>query len=201
VLMENQQRKFTIWAFFDALSKRRWTLIFAIFPVLLAPFLPIAISGLYTTSSTTMLQQISVTQLDFFNFVYSNASSGFNFSEAYYGTAEFADGGMAAIVPNMVLNLNLSYPQWTYEQYSISQIEIPPNIESAGATEGDQLFVVLPATYVDMNCSVMPSDQYQVVKGAKIGWTLLFQNLGPENCQFSTNVSTTYTFVNTTTPG
>jgi len=188
VIMENQQRKLAIWAFFDALFNRRWALIFAIFPVLLAPFLPISISGLYTTSSTIELQPVNVTQLDFFNF-----------SSPYYIGVDSV-GSLDYLIPDFVLMLNLSYPQWTYEKYAISKIEIPPSVESTGATGGNQLSVAIPAAYVDMNCSVVLSDQYQVVKDAEIGWTLLFQNLGPENCQFSTNVSSTYPVVKKKTP-
>jgi hypothetical protein len=198
VLMENPQRPLTIWTFFDALSKRRWVLILAIFPVLVAPFLPIAISGLYTTSSTAELQPISVTQLDFFNFILSKPFNSPCYNEPCYSFGDSPGNALRDIVPNMVLMFNLSYPQWTFEKYAMSKIEIPPNIEPTGAS---QLSVGLPAAYVDMNCSIVLSDQYQVVKSTTIiGWTLLFQNLGPENCHFSTDISFNYPIVDTTTP-
>ena len=154
--------------------------------------------GLYTTSSTAELQPISVTQLDFFNFILSKPFNSPCYNEPCYSFGDSPRNALGDIVPNMVLMFNLSYPQWTFEKYAMSKIEIPPNIEPTGAS---QLSVGLPAAYVDMNCSIVLSDQYQVVKSTTIiGWTLLFQNLGPENCHFSTDISFNFPIVDTTTP-
>jgi hypothetical protein len=204
VVMENLQRTPAIWACADSLLKRQWVVFFAVFPVLLAPFLPIAVSGLYTPVTTVAVQPANATVLDQFSLMQSIPVDIFNITETnairpYYATADNVDGGIADYAGDMILVLNRSYPQWTYARYAFSQIEFPEDGVSSTAGQNQQaLSVILPAVYVDMNCSLLPAANYDLVP-LNLSWALIFQNLGPENCQFG-NTTATSPRVNTTLP-
>jgi hypothetical protein len=211
-VMENTQRKSDVRAFADSLFKRQWAVFFAILPVLLAPLLPIAVSGLYTPITTLAVLSGNATVLDKFSLVQSIQEDTFNITGAnstvtrpYYGTDPNNYFGIEAFAGDMILVLNRSYPQWTYSKYAFSQIKLDERIWSTALLYQESFSVVLPAVYVNMNCSLLPAGNYEVVPvNVSVypplpGYAMLYQNLGPENCQFG-NTTALSPHVNTTLP-
>jgi Protein of unknown function (DUF3433) len=214
VVMENTQRKSDVRALADSFFKHQWAVFFAILPVLLAPFLPIAVSGLYTTTTTLAVLSGNATVLDKFSLVQSIQEDTLNIqgtgtnstlTRPYYTIDQNNSFGIEAFAGDMILVLNRSYPQWTYSKYAFSQIKLDERIWSTALLYQESFSVVLPAVYVNMNCSLLPAANYQLVPvnvsvfPPRPGYAMMYQNLGPENCQFG-NTTALSPHVNTTLP-
>jgi hypothetical protein len=117
--------------------------------VILAPFLPIVVSGLYTILNIERLQKVQVQQVDWFQ----------NLSQSL----QSADIKLV-VLPGLIAQQNLTYPQWTYDELVLptvnlatleptTKIEIPENATS--------LAMQVPTLRGRMNCSVLTRLAYQ----------------------------------------
>lgn len=157
-IMENYHRKIGLWALMDSILNRHWRIAYAVIPVLLAAFSPVAVSSLYSPSSTTQPNLVNVTRLDLFNLTspgteyYTDPLSGTNGQQ-----------GLENYIAGFVLTLNMSDPQWTYGPYALPLIEVhsPDSLANESVVQSS-LSIQLPAVYANMNCSELPSNQYAV---------------------------------------
>ncbi|KAJ5831711.1 hypothetical protein N7474_000022 [Penicillium riverlandense] len=116
-IFENQLRKVSIYAVYDTLRKRQWAMATASLSLLFGAVTPIVVSGLYTTSSSMLTSPCNLTQVTRWNL--GDPSN----SETSYWTRDTRDPWSAPIA-GMVIQSNLSYPQWTYKNLAFPQFTI-----------------------------------------------------------------------------
>ena len=151
-IMDNQHRKVAVVGVWDALFKRQWAAMAAGVAVLIAPFLPIVVSGLYTASDIVSASNITLTQLN-----RVNMSEGYFYSR----TSDYEDVKLG----DMILQYNLSYPQWTYQNLSIPKVEVDTSSlenETANALNKGGYFVEaqVPGLSLDLGCEELPTEAY-----------------------------------------
>jgi hypothetical protein len=111
---------------------------------MLAPSLPIIASGLYTIQNIRRHQKVQVQQIDWFQ----------NLSWSVQPT-----NMTRAVLPSLITQQNLSYPQWIYNEVVLPKIKLVP-LEPTMGTENVEnatsVVLQVPALHGAMNCSVLP---------------------------------------------
>jgi hypothetical protein len=100
-LMSNYLSKFTIHAFWSALTKRKFAISATALTMTLAPCLTIAASGLYSTEDVSLERPVSILRNDSFNSTVN--AQPFNRDQRGLG-----------LTGALIVTTNLSYPDWTY---------------------------------------------------------------------------------------
>ena len=125
---------YTVW---QALRDGKVGLFAGSMSVLIAPFLTIVVSGLFTTLSVPLVQPITCQALDWFN-----------------TTGSIPDSD-ALTLGSLVVEGNMSYPQWTYGNIALPSIDRLP-----GYLHAATLAVRSPALRAGLRCDLIPKDQY-----------------------------------------
>ncbi|KAJ5164017.1 uncharacterized protein N7500_005847 [Penicillium coprophilum] len=107
-IFENQLRKIAPFAVFDTLRKRQWALTAATISLLLAAINPIVVSGLFTAKATGRTSPMNLTQITRWNLGDPTTSN------VLMQRQEQQHSSSIDPTAGLILNLNLSYPQWTY---------------------------------------------------------------------------------------
>ncbi|EPS40640.1 hypothetical protein H072_5440 [Dactylellina haptotyla CBS 200.50] len=141
-IMANPVGKLTLPALWYAFTAKQITLVATMLIVLLAPFLKIAVSGLYTSRLVDVVEVVSVQQ-----------TSWFNSSQDWADTTSTLEN----IISSLIVTANLSYPKWTYENLAFAELVLPNNRSSK---VGDTVTVDTPALRPTLNCTVFPKDRY-----------------------------------------
>ncbi|KAJ5835440.1 hypothetical protein N7447_001466 [Penicillium robsamsonii] len=126
-ILENQLRKIAPFAVFDTLRKRQWALTAATISLLLAAINPIVVSGLFTTKASGLASPMNLTQISRWNLGDPTIENVLMQRQAQQ------QGSQVDPTAGLLLNLNLSYPQWTYHnlvfpQFALATTEhLPPD--------------------------------------------------------------------------
>lgn len=168
-LLEDQHRKIAIYGFFDALRKRHWALAAAILSVLISFALPIAVSGLYTTGTVTRQTQSDLAQLGEWSVLDSD-------SAPYYSS----DTQSKASAP-MIFFLNMTYPQWSYRDLALPHMALADNNDDK---TNAYVEARVPTLRSHLNCSTVPSHQYDWLSDLSSDLLLLYVN-GTGSCGFN----------------
>lgn len=131
-------RHVSLHATYNGLKHSRFAVTAASLSAILAPFLTIIVSGLFTTKATVQGLHVAVNALNWFNTT----------------TAELIDTN----VPLLIIEGNMSYPQWTYSELAVPQLGLVDNATDL-ALNGSTLSVDTPAVRGGIQCSVVPEDR------------------------------------------
>jgi hypothetical protein len=132
-------RHVSIHATYSGLKHSRFALTAASVSAILAPLLTIVVSGLFTTKPTIQGIPVSVNALDWFN------------------TTTLAD--TSTNIPLLVIEGNMSYPQWTYSELAVPKLNLVGDNVDALLVQGGSLSVDTPAIRGGVKCNVIPQDR------------------------------------------
>ena len=145
-ILENQLRKIGIYAVFDTLRKKQWALTAATAALLLATVNPIIVSGLFTAKVSEPTSSMNLTQTTRWNLGNPSPDKPMSWLQAATFDTDRAAG--------LILSLNLSDPQWTYNdlvfpQFKLATADPPP-------TQGF-INVRIPALRSRLTCAEDPA--------------------------------------------
>ncbi|KAI0123773.1 hypothetical protein BJ170DRAFT_94376 [Xylariales sp. AK1849] len=136
-LLNDQLSRFCIQSLFNSIAWQHWGITATSLAMLLAPFLTIIASGLYSTELVKSPVMVDLATTSVFN------------SSFYENTDIGLTSGVAYLV-SMIYGQNLSYPAWTYGSLAFDQIDIQDNRTDMSDTN---LTVRVPAVRASMNCT------------------------------------------------
>lgn len=159
-------RHVSVHATYSGLRHGRFALTAASISALLAPFLTIVVSGLFTSKASIQTTPVPINALNWFN------------------TTTLHD--TSTNVPLLVIEGNMSYPQWTYNELAIPQMNLVGNTTDQLIIGGGSLSVDTPAIRAGANCSVVPKDRIvdnSISDGYQAGTNVLNTNISmPDGC-------------------
>lgn len=158
-VLSDRHRSLAVVGVWNSLRYGQWPVLAAGIAILVGPILPIVVSGLYTIDNIASSTAVTLNQLNRVNMTEGN----------------FVDRGgqiQATWVGDLILEFNASYPKWTHGQWSFPKVVADNNStnlikgKSTNTTlqllDDSLISARLPALHVDLPCTLIPSDQYQV---------------------------------------
>lgn len=144
-LMVSPLNEFTPWVVWESVRRGLLAPSFTAMAVMVAPFLTIIVSGLLTVEHVSSQAQLPLKQSSYFN---SNATPGLD-----------------ELLPSLIVYDGLTYPQWTYDELAFPDLKIQINSSTNQVLVADGVTVAVdsPALRGEMNCSVLPDRDWQVV--------------------------------------
>jgi hypothetical protein len=165
-MFQDHLRRIPIATTFHALSNRRYALLAASISILLAPTLTIISSGLFTVRPVPLVSVLNDVHLtDWFNTTGATGSS---------------EDTSAGLVASMIVQGNMSFPKWTYDELALPKIELSSSGAAAGLNNGT-VVVKTPALRGQAGCTVVPEDMYFSVD-VQSGSTLTLNISSPTGC-------------------
>lgn len=152
-------RHISLHATWNGLRHSRFALTAASASAILAPFLTIVVSGLFIAQPTVKMTPVQATALNWFNTTTTTEST--------------------TNIPALVIEGNMSYPQWTYDELAIPEIRVNrPNEQTS--LQNASISVSMPAVRASVNCHVVPQDR---LLSAKVqAGNLQFNISTPDGC-------------------
>ncbi|KAF2149794.1 hypothetical protein K461DRAFT_34005 [Myriangium duriaei CBS 260.36] len=142
-------------AIYRALRHKQLGVALIMFSTFLGGFLTISVSGLYQFDHAPGSSSITLKQVDRFSPLWADS---------------FNDDGGAAILFTDLTMFNVSYPPLSNAELALPTIELPPKIEQKiRKSSVPQFTVTLPAIRADLNCSVTPSDTFEMTTSSEPG--------------------------------
>lgn len=135
-------RHVSLHATWNGLKHSRFALTAASASAVLAPFLTIVVSGLFFTRPTVQDTSIELTAVNWFN--------------TTTGTSPSTN------IPALVIEGNMSYPKWTYDELAIPQLRIDAdgnNAATGGSLQIGSVSVDTPTLRAAVDCTVVPKDR------------------------------------------
>lgn len=165
-LLWDPLRNMTIRTCFYALRHARFALVASSISVILAPFLTIVVSGLFVALEVPDLRNVTATPQTWFNLSSSD---------------DYTITGLAQTftLPALILQGNMSYPQWTYDELAFPSIDLSTDSLKIDNNTVGSLSVEAPAVRASMNCSLIPESTF---------WNFTYP--GYTNDSISYNIST-----------
>lgn len=141
-LLWDPLRKIAAQTCLHALQHARFALVASTLSVILAPLLTIAVSGLFDPRAVPRTQAVMAEPLTWFNI--SSDGESYNMGEAAFA------------IPAMILQSNMSYPQWTYDELAFPSIDL--SSKSMGVTNSStgSLLIDIPSVRGAVNCTLVP---------------------------------------------
>ncbi|KIY02027.1 uncharacterized protein Z520_02165 [Fonsecaea multimorphosa CBS 102226] len=153
-------RHVSLHATYSGLRHSRFALTAASVSAVLAPLLTIIVSGLFTTKATTQGISVQVNALDWFN------------------TTTLAD--TTTNVPLLVIEGNMSYPQWTYSEVAVPRLSLVDDDANQLLRQGGTIFVGTPTIRGAVTCNVVPKDR---ILNTTISGDIISSNIStPDGC-------------------
>ncbi|KAK5046691.1 hypothetical protein LTR84_007452 [Exophiala bonariae] len=149
-------RHVSVHASWDGLRHGRFALTAASASAVLAPLLTIVVAGLFFAKATVQGIPIGITALNWFNTTTLETPS--------------------TNIPLLIIEGNMSYPAWTYDELSFPQLEIASNSALQISTDSGSVSVSTPALRAAVSCDVVPKSR--------------ILNLTMESGSLSSNIST-----------
>ncbi|KAJ5705923.1 hypothetical protein N7536_001612 [Penicillium majusculum] len=144
-IFENQLRKIALYGVFDNLQKKQWALAAAITSLLLAAINPIVVSGLYTAEASWPTSPMHITQTTRWNLGDPTRGDKLKYSKVVDFDTDKTAG--------LIINLNLSEPQWTYNNLAFPQFALFDTTLPSGAGYIDAR---IPALRSQLTCAKTP---------------------------------------------
>ncbi|KAL4892083.1 hypothetical protein BDV59DRAFT_180807 [Aspergillus ambiguus] len=146
-IYSQQLGKLGLHSLWNSLVQRQIATAATSISILVGGLLIIAAGGLYTSQSAPVnIPIFATTQLD-----HKDSSFAADFSQP-------------ALTPTLILNGNLSYPQWTTENLVLSSFQIQ---NASAVTEPDKEYTAtfhVPSIRTKANCTALAPDTIQVIK-------------------------------------
>lgn len=141
-ILENQLRKVAVYGVFDTLRKRQWALTAATMSLLLATLNPIIVSGLFTTKASGRTSPIDLVQTTRWNL---GDPADPQLTMEWYRSKNFTTD----FTSGLILNLNLSEPQWTYNNLVFPHFAL----DTASPPKDGFVNARIPALRTRLTCS------------------------------------------------
>ncbi|KAK5241733.1 hypothetical protein LTS06_011950, partial [Exophiala xenobiotica] len=124
-------------------------------------FLVTVSSGLFVTGDFT--QTSNLTQLSWFQPILKNNESAIHKVSSQYKLPEplhFAQDGVvkAHLIGNSIIELNLSYPAWTYDELAFPLLTIS-DTSTTDATGAASVSALIPALRANLQCEILKDDR------------------------------------------
>ncbi|KAL6243152.1 hypothetical protein RBB50_009703 [Rhinocladiella similis] len=156
----NPLRHVSIYSTWNGLKHSRFALTAASASAILAPFLTIVVAGLFSTKATEYGTSVNATALNWFNTTpYSSPTTN---------------------VPALVIEGNMSYPQWTYSELAFPQLRLDNQGVIDDSENYGSVHVNLPALRAAVSCSAIPDSR--VLQNEIQGGYLSSNISTPEGC-------------------
>ena len=153
-VMINLIGKLPPYAFFLAARSGYLAACLTLLAGFVSSFLTIVVSGLYSPGPVSSRQNVTIQQIDNFNFTHIDIS---------------LDDGAAATITNLVMYSNLSYPQWTSDNLVLPSMVMASSVESTNASQIASMFATVPALRGVLDCSPVPSRYIQSIMSSGAG--------------------------------
>lgn len=158
-VFDNPMNKPTLHAAWDSVKLKQLPVFLTSVAMIVAPFLTIAVSGLYTANIISRHSTIEIKQVSWFN-----ESSNQVTAKSFIGTEEPLDrsyintAGLMLATMVTTIATNESYPPFTYENLAFPTLQSIDNIKGAAdlTNSTTTLTTILPAIRPRLNCSVIP---------------------------------------------
>lgn len=137
----------SIWL---ALRKRKFALAAASLSVILSPLLTIVVSGLFLPQPTTEYIPAELQALSWFN------TTGCDSCDAGYTTLK------SKSIPGLIIQGNMSYPAWTYDELALPQLSLSNSELSAVSNITNitgTVSLTTSALRAGMNCTLVQGDR------------------------------------------
>lgn len=154
-------------------TKRKQVALFcSVFMMSAAFFLVTVSSGLFVTGSGT--RDSDLTQVSWFQFSSSdqdskihNVSTRYNLTEPFHYAQ---DNGEVRVhlVGNSIIELNLSYPVWTYDELAFPLLAIS-NASGSDATYATSVSARVPAARANLQCEVLKNGDFNLTYDQALG--------------------------------
>lgn len=161
-------RHITLKTCLQAIRRFRFALAASSISVMFAPMLTIVVSGLFDPRPVPLTQDITAKSLTWFNS--SNADE-----YLLVGANDFA-------VPALILQGNMSYPQWTYGELAFPSIELSSQTTGITNASGGFLSLSAPAARALVDCTLIPQSQYWNLTYEESGHSVSYNLSTPEGC-------------------
>lgn len=172
-MLWNPMRTISLHATWNGLKHSRFALTAASLSAVLAPFLTIVVAGLFSVRADTQGTSVGVTALNWFNTTTLNSPE--------------------TNIPLLVIEGNMSYPQWTYDELAFPSLDASTDIGITQLSQGGSLSVDTPALRAATTCNAVPQER---VLEATIQGNYLSTNIStPEGCGNSGLIDQPYFFL------
>lgn len=176
-ILYDPARQVSFMAVIYATWKRQFVLLLATIPGLLAPILTVISSGLYTIAPVPWTYDAELELKDWFR---PENRTVDDFVDIVEG-----DTVEAQTIFTLIQFSNMSYPQWTYEQYALASFGTN-NLHSHDGNDSSLYIAArVPATRVNLNCSMIgyyANGTYQTTWPTNLGPLWLPVDPSPLGC-------------------
>ncbi|KAK2734871.1 hypothetical protein FQN57_001434 [Myotisia sp. PD_48] len=153
-VLENQHRKIPVYGIFDSLRKRQWALVASTLTLLLAAFLPIAVSGLYDINHFHVSTVHHFIQNKKWALNTPNAEMIFDL--------KFNRSTIHELFGGIILYMNMTYPRWTHKDLVFLPFTLSNTEGNINFLDLDYVELRLPAWRFNLNCHEVPPTAYTV---------------------------------------
>ncbi|KAL1639556.1 hypothetical protein SLS58_007860 [Diplodia intermedia] len=137
-IQSNDLGRWPLFQAFQSIRRRHFAACATSFASIVAGFLTIAVSGLYTLETVDKSTDVALSRSD-------------GFRTEWYGNI-YSDGNAAAVL-GFISWQNLSYPAWTYDDLSFPSVFVNNNDKSIHEL-GRSVSVVIPAQRAVLKCTL-----------------------------------------------
>lgn len=162
-MLNDQLSRLTIHSLLDSLFGRHWAIVATATAMLLAPFLTVVASGLYTPDSELASGNVSL-----------QVNSVFEFS--VYPNLGVDDKGLGFFT-SMILQQDLASQKWTDAGFVFPEISFlagqntgVPESSNLLTSEGPKLITTLPAIRSPLSCTLIPEEDRTFKYGTEYEW-------------------------------
>ncbi|TDZ33421.1 hypothetical protein C8035_v011871 [Colletotrichum spinosum] len=128
-------------AILDSITARHFGVVLILLANVVASFLTMVVSGLYSASTVDRTSLVELQQLDVFDFEQQNL---------------WVDDNQATVITSLMEYVDLPHPQWTFDDVVINAFA-PLNL--SGAVGQAPISATVPGIRGNLNCSVIPSNE------------------------------------------
>ncbi|KAL1619071.1 hypothetical protein SLS54_006923 [Diplodia seriata] len=147
-IQANDLGRWPLFQAFQSLRRRHFAACATSFASIIAGFLTIAVSGLYTLETVDKSTDVTLSRSD-------------GFRTEWYGNI-YSDGNAAAVL-GFISWQNLSYPAWTYDDLAFPSVSVNNNDKSIHEL-GRSVSVVIPAQRAVLKCTLADPQKTIVMK-------------------------------------
>jgi hypothetical protein len=181
-LFDTPLARFPLQNLWSSVGKKQVALLCSVLMTSAAFFFVTISSGLFVTGDFT--QSSNLTQLSWFQPASNSNDSAIHKVSSQYNLTEplhySQDNGevIVHLVGNSIIELNLSYPAWTYGELAFPLLTIS-NTSTTNATNAVSVSAQIPAVRADLQCDVLKNDEmnisYAGARDSSLGQNFTYQ--------------------------
>jgi Protein of unknown function (DUF3433) len=148
-VLSQQLGKLPPLAIAKAISNHHWGALFSSIAALIGSVLTIIVSGLYIIQDAHVTGSLDLRRLDAFNLTWENSALN--------------DSG-AAETSVLIQHLNLTYPDWTYDELALPKLDYGNWLSPKGNSQqfAGSMWAMIPTIRADLECEIVPRDRYSI---------------------------------------